>query len=99
MKILATILNGALIPYGIFILIDLIVDDFGGSVETEFVIVLTSILLVCAVVNIIALWLNWFSFSTSWAGLYFKRKALEEQKRIEALKGDIKNLKASKNNK
>ena len=48
-------------------------------------LILFIVMLACPVVNIIALWDSKIVPTPTWLALYFKRKALEEEKKIEAL--------------
>lgn len=80
MRILAILLNVLLICLGLFLLL---VEKSGDTITTKLVIVY-GILFAAPIASIMA-----FLFSSdrsgNWISLYFKRKALEEQKRIDEL--------------
>jgi hypothetical protein len=79
MKILAILVNAFWL---IFISVNLVKDGFQSRLATEpgetFLILLFSVTLI----NLLYIF---FSSGESWPALYFKRKALEEKKRIAEL--------------
>lgn len=77
MKLTAIILNLVLVATTIYLLISKGVPDNEG-------LFFVSLLLSAPTTSLIALLL---SDRESWLGLYFKRKALEEKKKIESLGG------------
>ncbi len=80
MKAVAVVLNiGALVALSV-----IIADD--GLPSTVYGWLICSALGLCPIVNMMFMWGKWGD--KSWLGLYFKRKRLEEQKRIEALERD-----------
>ena len=74
MRILAILLNIALIIFMSYMMIN------EKNMDSEEWIIFTFLMSV-AIVNIIVI----FSKGESWLGLYFKRKRLEEQQKIEDL--------------
>ncbi|MBW2000692.1 MAG: hypothetical protein JRJ29_22365 [Deltaproteobacteria bacterium] len=79
--VLALLLN----TYALVFLIVLVASETSGHETTSDWILLLSLALV-PVVNII--YILCCGRGTSWLSLYFKRKGLEEQKRIEAMSKD-----------
>jgi len=77
MKIIAYILNVALLVMAIYLFVDQVGDlDFDD-------VMIYSLLFACPIVNSIALLFG--NNYEGWLRLYFKRKAIEEKKKIEAL--------------
>ena len=77
MRIVVIIINFIVVGIGLFFLIT------EGVEGDDWYLILPWVGL--PIVNIIALWCT---RKDSWLGLYFQRKALEEKKKVEALKSE-----------
>ena len=83
MKLAAIGLNVLLIITGLY----LFATQGMPSKNEIFVVVL---LFAAPIISVVALSLEGLAFGESWLGLYFKRKALEEKKKIEKLESSEK---------